>query len=259
MRYTLAGLALASVLTLCGGARAETLTTAVSSPTISITSNFTGTDIVVFGNIERDAETVSRGARGYDVVVIVAGPGEAVVTRRKERVFGIWINRESRTFVGVPSYYAVLSNRQLDEITTPELLEKLHLGIEHLVIPNGLDPTAEPSRNDTEFMAAFRRLKRKTGLYLSDPAGVEFLSPTLFRARLHLPANTPVGALRADVHLFRDGAPLDRKSETINIVKIGFEQWSYRAAHDFALLYGIAAVLLAYLTGWLAGILFKKD
>ncbi len=257
MRRLAASLAIAAAL--MAPAAAETVTTAVSSPTISVSSNFTGTDIVVFGDVERDAATVSRGAEGYDVVVIVSGPGEAVVTRRKERILGIWINRDARTYVGVPSYYAVLANRPLEEITSPELLKKLHLGIDHLVIPTGGDPTVAPSRADNDFLDAFRRLKQKSGLYLSDMTGVEFLSSTLFKASLYLPANVPVGELRADVFLFRDGALLARKTQTIDIVKVGFEQFTYEAAYNYALLYGIAAVLLAYLTGWLAGVLFRKD
>ncbi|MCC2110627.1 MAG: TIGR02186 family protein [Hyphomicrobiales bacterium] len=251
--------ALSIIAALSAPAAAETVTTAVSSPTVSVSSNFTGTDIVVFGDVERDAATVSRGAEGYDVVVIVSGPGEAVVTRRKERIVGIWINRDSRTYVGVPSYYAVLANRPLDKVTTPELLDKLHLGIDNLVIPTGGNPTAEESRADGDFMEAFRRLKQKSGLYLTDATGVEFLSSTLFKASLHLPANVPVGELRADVFLFRDGALLARQTQTINITKIGFEQFTYEAAYNYALIYGIAAVLLAYFTGWLAGVLFKKD
>ena len=39
-----------------------------------------------------------------------------MVTRRKERVLGIWVNTESRAFLDVPTYLAVLSNQPLEEI-----------------------------------------------------------------------------------------------------------------------------------------------
>ena len=53
-------LATAIVALALSRAGAESLVTAVSSDTVSIESNFTGTEIVVFGTIERDARTVSR-------------------------------------------------------------------------------------------------------------------------------------------------------------------------------------------------------
>ncbi len=38
----------------------------------------------------------AAAARGYDLVVTVTGPQQTVVTRRKERVLGIWVNVDSR-------------------------------------------------------------------------------------------------------------------------------------------------------------------
>ena len=40
--------------------------------------------------------------------------------RRKERMFGIWTNIGSRTFLNVPSYLAVLSNQPIEQITNAE-------------------------------------------------------------------------------------------------------------------------------------------
>ena len=63
------------LLLLCGlsPARAESLITSLSNHRVLINSNYTGTQIAVFGAIERDAQTVAR-ATAYDVVVTVRGP-----------------------------------------------------------------------------------------------------------------------------------------------------------------------------------------
>ena len=97
-------LTLAAILLLTpeSGARAERLITSLSQESVRITSNFTGTEIVVFGSIERDAATVSR-ASGYDVVIIVSGARQPVVARRKERTIGLWINRTAHEFFQVPA------------------------------------------------------------------------------------------------------------------------------------------------------------
>ena len=82
-------------------AAAEQVVVALSMARIEIESDFTGADLSVFGVIERDAATVSRPG-GYDVAVVVRGPPEAVITRRKERFLGIWMTEASRTFPTVP-------------------------------------------------------------------------------------------------------------------------------------------------------------
>src|ERR1700690_4279315 len=96
-------------------ARAEHLIVSVSNHRVTVTPNYTGEELVLFGSIERDATTpVSRGS--YDIVVTISGPRATTVTRRKERVFGIWVNVDSRQFLNVPSYLAVFSNQPLNTI-----------------------------------------------------------------------------------------------------------------------------------------------
>jgi hypothetical protein len=48
-------------------------------------------------------------------------------------------------------------------------------------------------------------------------------------------------------------------SAPLVIVKSGFEQWVFRSSIDYGLLYGIFAVALAMLTGWLGRIVFRRD
>src|SRR5687767_15926074 len=101
-----AALAAAMLAAAAPPAQAERLITTLSTSRVLISSNFTGADVVLFGSVERDAQTVARRG-GYDIVVTVTGPRETIVTYRKERVFGIWVNADSRTFVKAPSYLTV--------------------------------------------------------------------------------------------------------------------------------------------------------
>ncbi len=92
-------LILAFVLATAGSAEAEKLTIALSTPEVTISSNFAGTAVTVFGVIDRDAKSVS-GVGGYDIAVLLLGPRESVVARRKERILGIWANAASRDLRG---------------------------------------------------------------------------------------------------------------------------------------------------------------
>jgi hypothetical protein len=69
-------LALAAFLLPATQASAERLVTTLSTSRVLIASNFTGADVVLFGSVERDAQTVARRG-GYDIVVTVTGPRSA--------------------------------------------------------------------------------------------------------------------------------------------------------------------------------------
>lgn len=79
------------------------LVTSLSSDVISIQSNFTGTEIVIFGqaqNIVRQPNDPS----GYELAIVVEGPPQDITTRRKGRFLGVWVNREAERFQNVPSF-----------------------------------------------------------------------------------------------------------------------------------------------------------
>src|SRR5439155_4715484 len=121
MRWAARALLLLAVLTAGAPARAERLVSSLSSYRVLITSSFTGTALILFGTVEAEAGSAPRRG-GYDLVATGSGPRENLVVRRKERVFGIWVNVESRTFVGVPSYLATLSTKPVEEIANIETL-----------------------------------------------------------------------------------------------------------------------------------------
>jgi len=237
-------------------ARAERLITSLSQESVKISSNFTGTEIVVFGSIERDAATVAR-ASGYDVIIIVSGARHPVVARRKERTFGLWINRTAHEFYQVPSFYTLSSNRALDEISIPKVLERHQIGIDNLLLLANVTP--ENQEDVATFRDALLRLRRSKNLFNERIGTVEFLSTTLFRTTIPLPAIVPVGEYRVDIFLFRGSALLANNSRALEVRKTGFEQTVFGLAHDRSLIYGLITIVFALTTGWLAGVIFRKD
>ena len=76
-------------------ARAERLIVSVSNHRVTVTPNYSGEELVLFGSVEKDASTPASRTN-YDLVVTVSGPRADMVTRRKERKFGIWVNTDYR-------------------------------------------------------------------------------------------------------------------------------------------------------------------
>lgn len=234
----------------------EAISSDLSSRNISIQSNFTGARLVVFGTVEHSKQDASESGI-YDIAVVVRGPDKTFVTRRKERTFGIWINRTTATFNNIPGFYGVLSTRPLDEIAKPSTLNGLGIGFDSL----DLIPVGETKKlpEHKEFRDALVRVKKREGVYFEQGVGVVFISPSLFRATFDLPAGVPVGDYKTTVHLFRDGKLLGLNSSELRIQKVGFERFVYALAFDQPLIYGILAVLAAIASGLIASMVFRKD
>ena len=227
---------------------AEDLVSGLSQDTIQITSNYTGTDIVVFGAIERAEDTAGR-----DIVVIVRGPDAPMVVRRRDRIAGIWVNRDSATFKGLPSYYFLASTQKVDKIASPETLERYGIGLENL------EPDSVQSHHNAEpFRQALLRRQERAHLYIEAPQGVEFLSNTLFRVRVPVPATVPRGQYNAEVYLFRGGTVISAQSTPLFIDQTGLERRLFNFAHARPLYYGLSTVLMAGLLGWLSSVIFRR-
>src|SRR3974390_588884 len=225
-------------------ARAERLIVSVSNHRVTVTPNYSGEELVLFGSVEKDAST-PQARTSYDLVVPVAGPRADMVTRRKERKFGIWINSDYRQFLKVPTYLALFANRPFDEIGTPEVQRRQQLGLNNVLLTQRVGPDyADVVPNDA-FRSAFVRLQRQRGLYREDTAAVTFLTPTLFRTGIPLPAEVPIGTYEVEIKLFSKGALVTRTETAFEIVKVGFEQFVATTARQDALAYGLVTAAMA--------------
>jgi uncharacterized protein (TIGR02186 family) len=239
-------------------ARAERLIVSVSNHRVTVTPNYAGEELVLFGSVEKDDKTpANRG--NYDLVVTVSGPRADMVTRRKERRFGIWVNNDYRQFLKVPTYLALFSNRPFEAIAPPEVQRRQQLGLNNVLLTQRVGPDyADVVPNDA-FRSAFVRLRSQHGLYREATSAVTFLTPTLFRTGIPLPGEVPIGTYDVDIKLFADGALVTRTDTAFEIVKVGFEQFVANTAHQNGFAYGLVTAFMALMTGWMASIVFRKD
>lgn len=268
MRRLLAALAFALAAAGPAGAQApaanppplpESFEIGLSQDLIQVGTAFGGARLVVFGALDNADGRVLRQGR-YDIVVALEGPRRDLVVREKERFFGLWVNRSEERFEAVPESYSVVSTRALRDIAPPTILRQMGVGAANLVATSqGLTLDAALGSDDEAFGSALLRLKVQAGLYVETVGAIEFVSPTLFRATLTLPADIPVGRHVARAFLFREGAFVRERTEDLWVVKTGFENRISTFAATSGYAYGILAVLVAVLTGWLGRIAFKRD
>lgn len=231
----------------------------VSAHNIEVTASFTGHEIVVFGSVDYSRQPTPESGY-YDVVVIVEGPPVAVVARSKSNVGGLWINTGSMLFDAVPSFYAVSTTRPLEEIADTQTLKDHSIGFDYVRMRprQGRVPNFTP-----EDLKAYRdavvRLKQRDFLYPRQDFGVGFIGRSLFRTSMKLPANVPVGALRANVYLFREGALISTFTSPVKLERRGVEAVVHRFATHHSFLYGLATILLAVGAGLAASSLFRRN
>ena len=250
---------LASLLLLLAGqpAAAETLVASLSTDRIAITSNFNGASLVVFGAIEREAAAPPRSAP-YDVVVTVRGPRGAVTVREKQRWGPFWFNSDSRKYIAIPAFLAVLTNRPLDDIGSEDLRNEFRLGVSTQVSEQGdLTKTLDPE--EAAFREALILIRKAHGLFRERDDGVKFLTPSVFRAVARIPGTVPLGGYAVDISVLSGGVQVARNSISILVEKSGAEEDIASAARRQPLLYGLGVAILALLFGWIASLIFRRD
>lgn len=239
----------ASIMLIVTPAVGEDLTAGISQDTVEITSNYTGTDIVVFGAIEHPEDTGTR-----DVVVVVRGPDATMTVHKKDRVVAIWLNRDQAKLYDMPSYYFIASTRPVDKIAASYTLQRYSIGLDNI------KPAKIDSHHDPEpFRKALIRHLKADKVYGEEPTGVEFLSPTLFRVRVPVPASVPRGQYDVEVYLFRDGTVVSAQSTPFFIDQTGLERRLHNFAYASPLSYGLTTVLMAVLLGWISSIVFRRN
>ena len=237
-------------------AGAERLVSQVSRDEVSITSSFAGETLTLFGTIEPEVGSEQRFVEGpYHIIITVTGPLQNRVARRKTRQFGIWLNTAQAEFVGFPSFYQVLSDTLLSNITNPVTLAENDIPLE-----SQSRYTAKSGWWDAlAFGGELVRLMEEKGLFKLNENGVVFRSNTFYFAQVALPSDAPPGPYLAHTYLFnKSGEIIAQKSDGFSVRKIGFERFLGQAARTQPLLYGLVCVALALFTGWLGGVVFRR-
>lgn len=244
---------------------APTVSAALTTTTVRVSSTFSGARIVIYGAV------FNAGPRAADVVVVVRAPVQPVRLVQKYRVAGVWMNTRPVLFIGAPGFYRAASSRPLDHIAATDELQRLGIGVDHLRIDAPAVEQVETrygvpdqvitrvERDYPSWRNAVIRLKEKAGLYSVDPKGVQFVDPGLFRAEVSLPTDAPTGRYRADVLLFRDGVPVSVREHTFSVKRVGLERQVYIFAHRAPWSYGVVSVAFALLSGWIAARAFRRN
>ena len=230
----------------------ESVVLGLSQNRVSISANFDGSEILIFGAVKREVKTPVYAP--LEVIVEVTGPPEPIVVRRKERKLGIWVNSDSVEFPPAPSFYALATTGPLNDILSEADNQRYNIRIGAQI---RLDVPEDNELNLPEFRDSVIRIRKRNGLYSERIGTVNLDQETLFNTRIALPSNLVEGDYRTRVFLTRNKQVIDSYETVIAVRKVGLERFLYNLSRERPLVYGLMSLAIAIIAGWLASTIFR--
>ena len=183
-------------------------------------------------------------------------PAARETVMRKQRFLGIWLNTGRQSFDDVPAYYAIAASQPLQRLLARSA------GGEILSLEDRLASVKPATPRDAADLARFRaglvEVKRREGLYPAAIGQVKVQAGRLFRVDLPFPSRLPEGVYEVRVYLLREGKIVAAVSRPLPVGKVGFSAQLAGWASHGGTLYGLGAILMALLVGWIGGSVMRR-
>jgi hypothetical protein len=237
------GVLLAGVLP--AGAAAPTLT--VSPASVQIGAFFHGQAVALSGTIPAGAQAVLE----------VVGPSAEETLMRKGRRGGLWMNVGKILVHDAPSLYLVMSSTQELLTAVNPLATWGYKALKQRITFTG---DIEPAERQ-EFLGQFLQLKESQHIYGTWPRGLKVgaaaggTSPV--SGTFSLPTITKPGAYKVCLSVIENGKVVSSTCADLTVAMVGFPALLASLAFQHGAAYGVLAVIIAIVTGFAMGFLFK--
>lgn len=225
-------------------ALATSLISGISNNEININTDFKGAQILLFG---------AKNDVG-NIVVVVRGPQKNFIVSKKEKVFGIWYNGQRVSFKDSFSFYSLFSTFNRGEMSTNDLID-YELGRNNIKFKTVENITIDQFN---EFRVQLIELLEKKKYYRADVKKIDFLDEALFKLSIDFPKNIILGTYVVEIYLINNGTVLSYQAIPIYVNQVGVNATIANFANNQKVLYGILAVLLAVIVGFITNYFFVK-
>jgi uncharacterized protein (TIGR02186 family) len=218
----------------------------ISENNIKIETNFIGKEVIIFGILNDDQETI----------MTIKGPEKNAVIQKKERILGFWFNTKKIIYNEIPSIFFIASSNNIKDILPASSIIKNELSFNYLLENKTSqrnfisDVSLEAWKNN------FVRIKKSKNLFKE--YRIEKIDNKLFQTRVFFPAKSIPGEYKVNVYQIKNNLILDNKERIITLKKSGIGNHIYNFAHNNAAAYGLFAIIFAILSGFLAATLFRR-
>jgi len=229
------------------------LVTDLSKKVISINVNFSGSKFHIFGAVKRGiSQNASIDQPPFDILIEVIGPPISLDLFKKDRIYGLWINRKIHSFENIPSFYSISGTKSTEKIISKTAKRKSRIGLFQQI------PASGNSSIEDSLLKKLKLTEKSKSTYKQESKPIIFLENTLFSTEINLPTDLTEGNYLVRIHLIRFKEVIATQEDIIFVKKVGIEQWVHYLAHKKPAVYGLIAILMALTFGWIASIVFSR-
>ena len=218
----------------------------LSENNIKIETDFKGKEVIIFGILNDDQETI----------ITIKGPEKNAIIQKKERILGFWFNTKQIIYNQIPSIFFIASSGNIKDILPTSTIIKEELSFDYL-LENKLsqrnfiaDASLDTWKNN------FVRIKKSKNLFKE--YDVDKIENKLFQTRIFFPAKSIPGEYKVKVYQIKNNIILNNKEKIITLKKSGVGSQIYNFANNNAAAYGLFTIIFAVLSGFLAATLFRR-
>lgn len=226
-------------------AQSDTIAVDLAVDHVDISTGFNGSYLSLFGVQNEEG----------DVAVTIKGPRRTMVVRRKENIFGIWMNRTGVRFENVPIYYDYALSKPEGEIAPREVLAEHMIGTDTLRFP----PADKVKVDEVPlFQDALIRNKQEQALFPKEPQPLTYVDDGFFRTTFYLPSNVPTGMYTLETFLIKNGKVKSMRTTEVTVAQVGRSAAINSFAHSWSFTYGFLCVVFAMGIGWLSNVIRRR-
>ena len=166
----------------------------LSEDNIEIKTDFDGKEIIIFGLLQDD----------HDTLLTIKGPSTKMKIQKKERYFGIWINDKQITYSKIPTLFFLSSSSKIDDILPKSIQINDDLNFDKILNNKTFDQNFIFENDQSTWNENFVRIKKKQLFYKEFE--MKIIKDKLFQTSIFFPPNTMPGVYNVNIYYIKHNA-----------------------------------------------------
>ncbi len=218
----------------------------LSQDEIMIETNFDGKEIIIFGLLEDN----------HDTILTIKGPKKKLKLQKKDRYFGVWFNTKRITYSNVPNIFFLASSNEIENILPESKLIQENLSFDGILRNKNYNQNFAFENDQDIWIENFIRIKKEKLFY--SKFEMKKFKGKLFQTSVFFPATTTPGSYTVSVYHVRNKTIMSKEDKIINVKKSGIGNEIYNFANNNSAAYGFFTIIFAILSGLIAATLFRR-
>ena len=228
------------------GVKAEEIYFDLSEDNIEIKTDFDGKEIIIFGLLQDD----------HDTLLTIKGPPSKMKIQKKERYLGVWINNKQITYSKIPTLFFLSTSSKIDDILPNSIQINDDLNFDKILNNKTFDQNFIFENDQETWNENFVRIKKKQLFYKEFE--MKTFKDKLFQTSVFFPPNTIPGDYYVDIYYVKHKTIMSKDRKKIIVKKTGIGSDIYNFAQNRAATYGVFVIIFSILSGLIAATLFRR-